>query len=68
MSSSPEEFREFADECITWAKAAQLEQERALFLQMARTLIEAAAATSSTQHQEATKPRGILTLSPASAR
>jgi ribosomal protein L17 len=47
MSSSPEEFREFADECITWAKAAQLEQERALFLQMARTLIEAAAATSS---------------------
>jgi hypothetical protein len=44
MSSSPEEFRAFADECITWAKTAQSEEEGQVFLQMARTWIEAAMA------------------------
>jgi hypothetical protein len=44
MSSSPEEFREFADECLTWAKTARSNQKREVFLQKARTWIEATAA------------------------
>ena len=40
--SSPEEFHEFSDEAMDWARTARSDQERAIFLQMARTWLEAA--------------------------
>ena len=33
--SSSKECREFADECMGWAKTARSERERRIFLQMA---------------------------------
>ncbi len=36
-------YREFADECMGWAKTARSDQERQIFLQMARTWLWAAA-------------------------
>jgi hypothetical protein len=39
---SAKEFRALAQECLDWAKAAKSEQERAAFMQMADTWIEAA--------------------------
>ena len=39
---SPEEFHEFSDEAMDWARTARSDQERAIFLQMARTWLEAA--------------------------
>jgi hypothetical protein len=40
--SSANEFREFARECMDWAKTARTERERAIFLQMAETWLDAA--------------------------
>jgi hypothetical protein len=40
--ASAKEFREYADECMGWAKTAKTDHERDIFLQMARTWIEAA--------------------------
>jgi len=37
-----EEYRAYADECFGWAKIARTEREREIFLQMARTWMEAA--------------------------
>jgi hypothetical protein len=36
--SSAREYREFADECFGWAKTANTERERGIFLQMATRL------------------------------
>jgi len=44
VSSSLDQFREFADEAADWARTAQSDKERAIFLQMARTWLEAALA------------------------
>lgn len=41
--SSAKEYREFARECMDWARTARSEQERAIFTQMAQTWSEAAA-------------------------
>jgi hypothetical protein len=41
--SSAKEYREFARECMDWARTARSEQERAIFTQMAQTWVEAAA-------------------------
>ena len=41
--SSAEEYREFAEECLGWAKTARSDQERRIFLQMAEVWLEAAA-------------------------
>lgn len=41
--SSPKELREFADECLGWAKTARTGRERQIFLQMSRTWLWAAA-------------------------
>jgi len=38
------EYREFAHEAMKWAKTAQSENERAIFLEMVRTWTEAAVA------------------------
>jgi hypothetical protein len=40
--SSAKEFREYADECLGWAKAAKSDKERRTFLQMAQAWLEAA--------------------------
>ena len=34
---SSKEYREFADECMRWAKAARSDREKRIFLQMAET-------------------------------
>jgi hypothetical protein len=44
--ASAEEFRDYADECLGWAKTAKSDREREIFLQMARTWLEAAAIAS----------------------
>jgi hypothetical protein len=41
--SSAKEFREYADECMDWARTARSERERAIFLEMAQTWMAAAA-------------------------
>ena len=40
--SSSKECREFADECMGWAKTARSEREKRIFLQMAETWLRAA--------------------------
>jgi hypothetical protein len=42
--SSSKECREFADECMGWAKTARSEREQRIFLQMAETWLRAAIA------------------------
>ena len=59
--SSPKELREYADECIGWARSARTDNERDIFLQMARTWIEAATRLERTlsivdEHRENAKP------------
>jgi hypothetical protein len=39
---SAKEFREYADECLGWAKTAKSDKERKIFLQMAQAWLEAA--------------------------
>jgi hypothetical protein len=39
---SAKEFREYATECMEWAKSAKTDHERDIFLQMAKTWMEAA--------------------------
>jgi hypothetical protein len=36
------EYRQYADECLAWAKSAKTDHERDIFLQMAKTWTEAA--------------------------
>ncbi len=40
--TSAKEFREYADECIEWAKTVTSDRERAIFRDMARNWLEAA--------------------------
>ena len=40
--ASSNEYREFANECMGWAKTARTDRERDLFLDMAKTWLEAA--------------------------
>ena len=59
--SSPKELREYADECIGWARSARTDNERDIFLQMARTWTEAATRLEGTlgivdEHRENAKP------------
>src|SRR3989440_7912240 len=42
MPSSPEEFREFAQECLRWAGETKSERHRQALLETARTWIQAA--------------------------
>jgi hypothetical protein len=39
---SSKEYRDFADECLGWAKTAKSDNERDIFLQMAQVWLEAA--------------------------
>jgi hypothetical protein len=40
---SSEEYREYARECMDWARTARSERERAIFVEMAQTWLAAAA-------------------------
>ena len=42
MPSSPEAFREFAQECLRWAGETKSERHRQALLEMSRTWIQAA--------------------------
>jgi hypothetical protein len=44
MHPAADEYREFAQEAMEWARTAQSENERAIFLEMVRTWTEAAVA------------------------
>lgn len=51
------EYREYADECLGWAKTAKSDKERDVFLQMAQTWLDAAfRAESSGSIQPAPRP------------
>ena len=41
------EFRDFANECLDWAKTARSDNERDIFLQMAQVWLEAAVRSES---------------------
>jgi midasin (ATPase involved in ribosome maturation) len=51
--SAAQQYRENAAECVGWARIARTDKERATFLQMARTWIEAA------ERLESHRPRVI---------
>ena len=40
--ATAKEYREYADECMGWAKNARSDRERAIFVQMANTWLQAA--------------------------
>jgi hypothetical protein len=40
---SAKEYREYADECMGWAKTASTDKERLNFIEMANTWLQAAA-------------------------
>jgi hypothetical protein len=40
--SSATEYREYATQCVGWAKIAKTDQERDIFLQMAKSWMDAA--------------------------
>jgi hypothetical protein len=40
---SAKEYREFADECMRWAKTARTDKERKIFIEMAGTWLRAVA-------------------------
>jgi hypothetical protein len=46
-----QEYRDYADECVAWAKQAKTDSERDLFLKMAEDWLRAAAVLT-------TKPSG----------
>ena len=51
---SSKKFREFADECMHWAKTARSDREKRIFLQMAETLLNAAVLADRRERREAT--------------
>jgi hypothetical protein len=60
---SSTDYSEFAEECLDWARTAKSPKERAIFLQMTRVWLEAAAAQAAeapdqTPQAEANRPIG----------
>jgi hypothetical protein len=51
---SSKQYREFADECIHWAKTARSDREKRIFLQMAETWLKAAVLADRREQREAT--------------
>jgi hypothetical protein len=60
--SSAKEYREYATECMEWAKSAKTDQERDIFLQMAKSWMEAALIAGG---REAPPPSTPLTKPPS---
>jgi hypothetical protein len=50
--SSAEEFQEYADECLGWAKTARTGKERDIFLQMAKAWRDAVLLAQERQRRE----------------
>ena len=48
---SAKEFREFARECMRWAEEATSEEDRRLFIEMAKAWVHAAAELRDLRHQ-----------------
>ena len=63
---SSKEYREFADECMHWAKTARSDREKRIFLQMAETCLKAAVLADRRKQREATatKPHRVLAIPP----
>ena len=68
---SSKEYREFADECLHWAKTARSNREKRIFLQMAETWLKAAVLADRREQREATASkttefwkfcRGVISL------
>jgi hypothetical protein len=59
--SSVEELRAYADEHLGWAKTARTDRERNIFLQMAKTWLEAAAQVDSRMPLTEPSPTGSVT-------
>ena len=60
MPSSPEEFREFAQECLRWAGETKSERHRQALLEMSRTWIQVALEVErGSVHQ---RPQNVLFL------
>jgi hypothetical protein len=53
VAVSAKQYREFADECLGWAKTARSDRERRIFLQMAETWLEAAALAEQREKRQA---------------
>ena len=51
---SSKEYREFADECMRWAKTARNDREKRIFLQMAEAWLNAAVRADRREQREAT--------------
>ncbi len=60
MATSPEEFRDFAQECLRWAGETKSERHRQVLLEMARTWIQAAV--------EVERGSGVIPLRSAKSR
>jgi hypothetical protein len=50
------EYREYVDECIGWAKSAETDYERDIFLQMAKSWMEAALIANGASSRPRTNP------------
>lgn len=50
---SSKEYRQFADECLGWARTARSDRERRIFLQMTETWLEAAAQAEHRERRQA---------------
>jgi hypothetical protein len=48
---SAKDFRDNANECMDWARTARSDRERAIFLQMAETWLQAAARVDGRQER-----------------
>ena len=64
MSKSAE-FREYADECMGWAKTAKSDRERETFLQMAKTWLEAAVRLEAAERHNRPEPNDLENRSDA---
>jgi hypothetical protein len=54
--SASKEFRDYADECLDWARTAKSEQERDIYLRMARTWFAAAVQADLRDRPQRTPP------------
>jgi hypothetical protein len=54
--SSSKEYRKYADECLGWARTARSDRERAIFLQMAQTWLEAIVRLEARQSHRINQP------------
>jgi hypothetical protein len=52
------EYREYADECLAWAKTAGSDKERRSFLQMAETWLRAAVQAEQSERRQSVNDDG----------